>query len=64
MPSFCVPKNSSFIATFAKNHFLRAMRIFGITTKEGANPPFGVTGPLYLLLNLSLSGIRLSHKID
>lgn len=46
MPSFCVPKNSSLIATFAKNHFLRATSNFRYHNKGGRKPSFCVSYPL------------------
>lgn len=42
MPSFCVPKNSSFIATFVENHLLRATSNFRYYNKGGRKPSFFV----------------------
>ena len=42
MPSFCVPKNSSF-TTRSGSFFVPVISIFGITTKEGLRPPLFVS---------------------
>ena len=74
MPSFCVPKNSSF-TTRSGSFFVPVISIFGITTKEGLRPPFFVSfssplapfspfGPAYhALFTTSIARMVSQHRV-